>query len=66
MTLGALGVAIGVPAVYYLRNGGLEGDHYTGLLAGAAGVVLLLTGPVILWRNRRTEAAEDSATGAAR
>ena len=55
MTLGALGVVIGIPAAYYLRNGGMEGDHYTGLLAGVAGVVLLLAGPVILWRSRRTE-----------
>ena len=55
MTLGALGVVIGIPAAYYLRNGGMQGDHYTGLLAGVAGVVLLLTGPVILWRSRRTE-----------
>ena len=55
MTLGALGVAIGAPAVYYLRDGAAEGDHYTGLLAVVAGFVLLLAGPVILWRNRRTE-----------
>ena len=45
MTLGALGVAIGAPAAYFLRNGGMQGDHYTGLLAGVAGVVLLITGP---------------------
>ena len=55
MTLGALGVVIGLPAAYYLRNGDMDGDHYTGILAGVAGVVLLLTGPVILWRGRRTE-----------
>ena len=55
MTLGALGVAIGIPAVYYLGNGGLEGDHYSGILASGAGVLLLLTGPIILWSNRRSE-----------
>ena len=53
MTLGALGVAIGTPAAYYLRHGTVEGDHYTGLLALGAGAALVLTGPVILWRNRR-------------
>ena len=55
MTLGALGVAIGTPAAYYLRDGTVEGDHHTGLLAGVAGVVLLLAGPVILWHTRRTD-----------
>ena len=55
MTLGALGVVVGIPAAYFLRNGGMQGDHYTGLLAGVAGVVLLVTGPVILWRSRRTD-----------
>ena len=55
MTLGALGVVVGIPAAYFLRNGGIQGDDYTGLLAGVAGLVLLITGPVILWRNRRTD-----------
>ena len=55
MTLGALGVAVGIPAAYYLRNSNMQGDHYTGLLAGAAGVVLLAVGPVILWRSRRSD-----------
>ena len=32
----------------------MEGDHYTGLLALVAGAALLLAGPVILWRSRRT------------
>jgi hypothetical protein len=55
MTLGALGVVIGAPATYYLRHGGVEGDHYTGLAALVAGAALILAGPVILWRNRRTD-----------
>jgi pimeloyl-ACP methyl ester carboxylesterase len=54
MTLGALGLVIGIPSAYYLRLGALEGDHYTGLLALVAGAGLLLAGPVILWRNRRS------------
>jgi hypothetical protein len=39
MTLGALGIVIGIPAAYYLRHGTLEGDLYTGLMALVAGVV---------------------------
>jgi hypothetical protein len=34
--------------------GSASGDHYTGLLAIAAGAVLLATGPVTLWTARRT------------
>ncbi len=63
MTLGALGVVVGVPAAYSLRNGGIEGDDYTGLLAGVAGVVLLITGPVILWRNRRVDGSRRQRYG---
>lgn len=55
MTLGALGIVIGIPATYYLRHGGVEGDHYTGLLALVAGAALILAGPVILWRSRRAD-----------
>src|SRR5215208_5334004 len=54
LTLGGLGIATGVPAVYYLLHGGASGDHYTGLLALAAGAVILLTIPVTLWKARRT------------
>jgi uncharacterized protein len=53
MTFGALGVAVGVPGAYFLYKGEASGDHYTGLLALAAGAVLILTGPVVLWKNRR-------------
>jgi pimeloyl-ACP methyl ester carboxylesterase len=55
MTLGALGLVLGAPAAYSLRRGDLAGDHYTGLVALVAGGVLLVAGPVILWRSRRTE-----------
>jgi uncharacterized protein len=55
MTLGAIGITVGVPAVYYALDGEASGDHYTGLLALAAGIGLFLAGPVILWRSRRTD-----------
>jgi hypothetical protein len=55
MTLAALGIVIGTPAAYYLLHEGVKGDHYTGLLALVAGALLLLTGPVILWRSRRSD-----------
>jgi len=54
MTLGALAITVGVPSVYYLLDGSAPGDHYTGLFAIVAGVVLLLSGPVTLWNARRT------------
>lgn len=54
MTLGALGIVIGAPSTYYLRQGAVAGDQYTGLLALVAGAFLLLAGPVILWRSRRS------------
>jgi hypothetical protein len=53
MTFGVLGIAVGVPGVYYLVGGEASGDHYTGPLALAGGIALLLTGPVVLWRSRR-------------
>ncbi|HET9507679.1 MAG TPA: prolyl oligopeptidase family serine peptidase [Gaiellaceae bacterium] len=54
-TFGALGVAIAVPSIYYLLDGSAEGAHSTGVLALAAGVTLLVTGPVTLWRTRRRD-----------
>ena len=55
MTLGAIGIAFGVPSAYWLLEGEASGDHYTtGVLAIVAGVVLLLAGPVVLWRARRS------------
>jgi hypothetical protein len=55
MTFGALGVAVGFPGTYLLLHGSASGADYTGLVAIAAGVVLLVTGPVTLWRARRTD-----------
>jgi hypothetical protein len=54
MTLGAIGIAIGVPGVYYLTDGTASGDHYTAPFAIVAGVVLFVLGPVVLWTARRT------------
>jgi hypothetical protein len=54
MTFGALGLAIGFPSAYLLLDGSASGDHYTGLLAIGAGAALLLSGPVTLWKARRT------------
>lgn len=55
MTFGVLGISVGVPGAYYLLKGEASGDDYTGLLAIVAGAVLLLTGPVTLWKARRTD-----------
>jgi uncharacterized protein len=55
MTLGAIGITIGVPGAYYLVDGTASGDQYTGLLALVASAILLvIVGPVTLWKARRT------------
>ncbi|HUP32047.1 MAG TPA: prolyl oligopeptidase family serine peptidase [Gaiellaceae bacterium] len=54
VTAGAIGASTGVPGAYHLADGSASGDHFTGLAALAAGVALLLTGPVLLWKSRRT------------
>ncbi len=53
-TLGAIGVSIGFPGSYQLLDGTASGDHYTGLAAAAAGLVLLAVAPVVLWKSRKT------------
>jgi hypothetical protein len=55
MTLGAIAITVGIPGVLYLLDGSASGDHYTGPLAIVAGGVLLVTGPVTLWKARRTD-----------
>ena len=52
MTFGALAIALGAPAAYYLRAGEAAGAHYSGLVAISIGVVMLGLGPVVLWRAR--------------
>jgi len=54
MTVGVLVFVVGVPGVYYLRDGSASFDHYTALLAFPAGLILLACGPVILWKARKT------------
>jgi hypothetical protein len=53
LVLGLFGVVAGVEGVYYTTKGGPSGDDFTGLLALAAGVVLIALGAVTLWRTRR-------------
>jgi uncharacterized protein len=55
MTLGAIAITVGIPGVYYLLDGSASSDHFTGLLAIVAGAILLATGPVTLWKARRTD-----------
>ena len=54
MTLGAIALAVGFPGIYYISEGGASFDDYTALLAFPASVILLASGPVILWRARLT------------
>jgi uncharacterized protein len=53
-SLGAIGIAFGVPGAYYLLDGAASGDHYTGLVSIVAGAGLLLTAAVTLWKARRS------------
>ena len=55
LTFGVLGIAFGIPSAYWLAQGEASGDHYTtGPLTIAAGVVLVATGLVVLWKSRRS------------
>ncbi len=53
-TLGAIGASIGFPGSYQLLGGTASGDHYTGLVAVVAGLVLVAVAPVVLWKSRKT------------
>jgi uncharacterized protein len=55
LVLGVFGLAVGVEAVHYMREVGLSGDDYTGLLAIPAGIALLGLGVTTLWRSRRLD-----------
>jgi hypothetical protein len=54
MTFGVLAVMVGLPGTYNLSKGIGSGDDYSGPLAIVAGIVLVVAGPVILWRHRRS------------
>jgi fermentation-respiration switch protein FrsA (DUF1100 family) len=53
LCLGVFAVAVGVPGAYYILDGTAQGDHYTALLAFVGAGILLVLGPVLLWRARR-------------
>jgi uncharacterized protein len=55
IVLGLFGVVTGIEAVYYLDAGRFSGDDYTGLVAIAAGFLLIGVGAVTLWRSRRVD-----------
>jgi uncharacterized protein len=55
ITLGILGVVVGIEGGYYTAKVGPSGDDYTGLLAIPAGLLLVLLGAVTLWRSRRLD-----------
>ena len=52
---GLFGIVTGIEAVYYTSEVGPSGDDYTGLLAIPAGLVLIGTGLVTLWRTRKRD-----------
>jgi uncharacterized protein len=53
-TIGAIGASTGFPGVYHLLDGSASGDHYSGLGAVAAGLMLLAVAPTVLWKSRKT------------
>ena len=54
MTVGGIAIGIGFPGAYYVLDGSASGSHYSGIATIAAGVALVLVGPVTLWKARRT------------
>ena len=55
LLLGLFGLVSGVEAVYYTTKSGPTGDDFTGLIALAAGLVLVGVGVVTLWRSRKLD-----------
>ena len=52
---GVFGIVAGIEAAYYTMNGGPSGDDYTGIVALAAGIILITVGGLTLWRTRRMD-----------
>jgi uncharacterized protein len=56
IALGVLGIVMGaIEPAYYASSEGLSGDDYTGLVAAAGGVLLVVLGATVLWRTRRRD-----------
>jgi dienelactone hydrolase/FtsH-binding integral membrane protein len=56
ISLGVLAIVIGsVEPVFYGPDEGLSGDDFTGLLAAAGGVALVVVGISTAWRSRRRD-----------
>jgi fermentation-respiration switch protein FrsA (DUF1100 family) len=54
IVIGLLAIPIGATeAVYYGPDNGLSGDDFTGVLAAAAGLVLVVLGARTAWRSRK-------------
>ena len=50
---GALGLIVGIEALYDTSAAGATGDDFTGLVAAGAGMLLLGLGGATLWRSRK-------------
>ena len=55
LLLGVLGLTVAAEGLMAVTQGALARDDYSGLLAGAAGLVLIGVGAVTLWRSRRRD-----------
>jgi uncharacterized protein len=56
ISLGVLAIVIGsAEPVFYGPDEGLSGDDFTGLLAAAGGVALVVVGLITAWRSRRRD-----------
>jgi len=56
IAIGLLGIVIGaIEPAYYWSKEGVSGDDYTGLLAAAGGLLLVIVGLAVLWRTRRRD-----------
>jgi uncharacterized protein len=54
-TIGVFGAVVGIEAVYYGHADHLSGDDYTGLASIPAGLLLISSAVVTLWRSRRVD-----------